>query len=101
MILLDITMRNITHEEWRQITTAAVWLWSFVGCVIIMAGSILVGYGIIPSLTSTRDLPPRFYNFRVVFFGIAGVFLLLAMFSFVEFITFERVLYDIFDRVWI
>lgn len=101
MILLDITIRDITHEQWSQITTAAVWLWSFVGCMIIMAGSILVGYGIIPSLTSTRDLPARFYNVRVVFFAIAGVFLLLAMFSLVQFITFEQVLYTIFNRVWI
>jgi hypothetical protein len=101
MILLDITPRNITHGEWQQITTAAVWLWTFVGCMIIMAGSVLVGFGIIPSLTSTRDLPARFYNYRVVFFGVAGVFLVLAMFAFVEFISYEQVLYEIFDRRWI
>ncbi|HET7037069.1 MAG TPA: hypothetical protein VFI42_15395 [Thermomicrobiaceae bacterium] len=101
MILLQITHNPITAEQWSQITTAAVWLWSFVGCIIIMAGSILVGYGIIPSLTSTHDLPARFYNFRVVFFALAGAFLLLAMFSLVEFLTYMTVLYDIFNRVWI
>lgn len=101
MILLDITSKQVTAQQWRDITTAAVWLWSFVGSVILMAGSILMAYGIIPSLTSTRDLPARFYNFRVVFFVSASIFLLLAVFCFVEFLTFENVLYEIFNRVWI
>lgn len=101
MILLDITSSQITPQQWSDITTAAVWLWSFVGCMIIMAGSILTAYGLIPSLVSTRDLPVRFANFRLVFVVIASVFLVLAIFCFVEFLTFEQVLYEIFNRVWI
>ena len=101
MILMDVTIKQITSQQWSDITTAAVWLWSFVGCMIIMAGSVLMAYGIIPSLTSTRDLPARFYNFRVVFFLSASIFLVLAIFCFVEFLTFENALYEIFNRVWI
>lgn len=101
MILLDIIANRMTSGQWSHLTTTLVYLWSFVGSMVMFAGSLLIGHGIIPSLTSTRDLPARFMNYRPVILLISAFFLLVAIFCFVNFIEHMTVVYDIFNRVWI
>ncbi len=101
MILLDITSSRITTGQWSDLTTTLVYLWTFVGAVVMFAGSLLIGYGIIPSLTSTRDLPANFLNFRPVILVVSAFFLLVSIFCFVNFVEHMTVVYDIFNRVWI
>lgn len=101
MILLDITSAKITTGQWSELTTTLVYLWIFVGSMVMFAGSLLIGHGIIPSLTSTRDLPAHFLNYRPIVLLISAFFLLVAIFCFVNFIDHMTVVYDIFNRVWI
>ncbi len=101
MILLDITSARITTGQWSQLTTTLVFLWSFVGAMVMFAGSLLIGHGLIPSLTSTRDLPSHYMNYRPIVLVVSAFFLLVAIFCFVNFIDHMTVVYDIFNRVWI
>ncbi len=101
MILLDITSAKIQSGQWSDITTTLVYLWSFVGAMVMFAGSLLIGHGLIPSLTSTRDLPARYSNYRPIALISAAFFLLCAIFCFVNFVDHMTVVYDIFNRVWI
>lgn len=101
MILLDITSSKITSGQWSSITTTLVYLWCFVGSMVMFAGSLLIGHGLIPSLTSTRDLPARFMEYRPIVLLVSAFFLLCAIFCFVNFIDHMTVVYDIFNRVWI
>ncbi len=101
MILLDITSARITTGQWSQLTTTLVYLWSFVGSMVMFAGSLLIGHGLIPSLTSTRDLPGHYMNYRPIVLIVSAFFLLVAIFCFVNFIDHMTVVYDIFNRVWI
>ena len=101
MVLLEIIATRTTSEQWSQITTTLIYLWSFVGSMVMFAGCLLLGHGIIPSLVSTRDLPPRYSSLRQPILIVSAVFLLCAVFGFVNFITHMTVVYDLFDRVWI
>jgi hypothetical protein len=101
MVLLEIIATRTTSEQWSQITTTLIYLWSFVGSMVMFAGCLLLGHGIIPSLVSTRDLPPRYSSLRQPILIVSAVFLLCAVFCFVNFITHMTVVYDLFDRVWI
>lgn len=101
MILLDITSSRITSGQWSEITTTLIYLWTFVGSMIMFAGSLLLGYGIIPSMTSTRDLPASYMNVRPIILIVSAFFLLVAIFSFVNFVDHMTVMYDIFNRVWV
>lgn len=92
---------RISPNQWDDVTTILVWLWTFVGCMILFAGNLLLAHGIIPSLTSSRDLPMRFASLRPIFFAVSGAFLLVAIFCFAMFVINLQVLYDIYDRVWI
>ena len=93
--------KSITSGQWSDVTTTLVWLWMFVGSMIMFAGNLLLAHGIIPSLTSSRDLPVRFYSFRPIFFAVSGLFLVIAIICFVMFVANLQVLYNIYDRVWI
>ncbi|MBX6340849.1 MAG: hypothetical protein IRY97_00185 [Thermomicrobiaceae bacterium] len=88
-------------DQWDQVRTTLLWLWSFVGCMIIFAGSFLLSHGVIPSLVSTRHLSQRANSFRPVFYALSLLFLVAAVFSFVNFVTNLQVLYEIYPRKWI
>ncbi|MCM8747719.1 hypothetical protein NET02_01005 [Thermomicrobiaceae bacterium CFH 74404] len=96
-----MTPENVTSEQWQQISTALVWFWAFLGCVVGFAANFLVGYAIIPSLVSTRDLPARAMTVRPVLFALAVVFLLAAIFSFINLVGGIQVLYEIWPQKWI
>ena len=101
MILLDIIPARITSGQWSDLTTTLIYLWSFVGSMIMFAGCLLLGHGIIPSLVSTRDLPPQYKNLRQPILVCSALFLLVAIFCFVNFIVHMTTVYDIFNRVWV
>jgi hypothetical protein len=69
--------------------------------MVMFAGCLLLGHGIIPSLVSTRDLPPQYTKLRQPILVVAAIFLLAAVFCFVNFITHMTVVYDLFNRVWV
>jgi len=96
-----MTPANLTTEHWQQVSTALVWFWAFLGCVVGFAASFLTGYAIIPSLVSTRDLPSRAMAARSVLFALAALFLLAAIFSFVNLVNGIQVLYQIWPERWI
>lgn len=101
MILLEIVPARMTSGQWSTLTTTLIYLWSFVGAMVMFAGSLLIGHGLIPSLTSTRDLPAHFLNYRPIALISSAFFLLVAIFCFVNFVDHMSVVYDIFNRVWI
>lgn len=96
-----MTPANLTTEQWQQVSTALVWFWAFLGCVVGFAASFLVGYAIIPSLVSTRDLPSRAMAARSVLLALAVIFLLAAIVSFVNLVNSIQVLYEIWPEKWI
>jgi len=69
--------------------------------MIVFAGCMLLGHGIIPSMVSTRDLPPQYKSLRQPILFCSALFLLVAVFCFVNFIDHMTVVYDIFNRVWV
>jgi hypothetical protein len=101
MILLDIIPSKITSGQWSDLTTTLIYLWSFVGSMIIFAGCMLLGHGILPSLVSTGDLPPQYKSLRQPILVCSALFLLVAIFCFVNFIDHMTTVYDIFNRVWV
>lgn len=78
-----------------------IWLWCFVGSMIMFAGNLLLAHGIIPSLVSSRDLPMRYARLRPILFAVSGLFLILAIVCFVSFVVSLQDSYDIYPHVWI
>ena len=100
-MLLDITPSHVTPEQWDQIRMMLVWLWGFAGSVIIFAAMLVLGHAVIPSLTSTRDLPAGLMRARPVLLGISAIFFVVAVFCFASFVIDLQNIYAIWDRVWI
>lgn len=96
-----MTPADLTPDQWQQVTTGLIWFWAVLGCVVGFAANFLVAYAIIPSLVSTRDLTPRALAIRPVLFALAAVFLVAAIFSFVNLVNALQVLYEIWPERWI
>ncbi len=95
-----MTPANLTTEHWQQVSTALVWFWAFLGCVVGFAASFLAGYAIIPSLVSTRDLPSRAIAARPILVALAVIFLLAAIFCFINLVDSIQVLFEIWPVKW-
>jgi hypothetical protein len=96
-----MTPANVTAEQYEQIRQALIWFWAFLGLVVAFAANLLVAYAIIPSLISTRDLPTRVGAIRPVLFALAAIFLLAALYAFVNIVNGVQVLYEIWPHRWI
>ncbi|MCX2726396.1 hypothetical protein OO015_02675 [Thermomicrobium sp. 4228-Ro] len=96
-----MTPANVTPAQWEQIHQALIWFWAFLACVVAFAANMLVAYAIIPSLVSTRDLPAKVSAIRPILFVLAAVFLLAALYAFVNIVNGIQVLYEIWPRRWI
>lgn len=90
-----------TPEQWAQITSGLIWFWAFVACIVVFAASLLLAHAMIPSLVSTRQLPGRALGARPVFYGLALIFLVAAIFAFANIVIHLDVLYDLYGKVWI
>jgi energy-coupling factor transporter transmembrane protein EcfT len=96
-----MTPAVVTAEQWQQINQTLIWFWAFLGCIVVFAANMLVAYAIIPSLVSTRDLPAKVAAIRPVLFALAAIFLIAAVFAFVNVVNGIQVLYEIWPRRWI
>jgi hypothetical protein len=96
-----MTPAVVTAEQWQQINQTLIWFWAFLGCIVVFAANMLVAYAIIPSLVSTRDLPAKVAAIRPVLFALAAIFLIAAVFAFVNVVNGLQVLYEIWPRRWI
>jgi hypothetical protein len=96
-----MTPAVVTAEQWQQIHQTLIWFWAFLGCIVVFAANMLVAYAIIPSLVSTRDLPAKVAAIRPVLFALAAIFLIAAVFSFVNVVNGIQVLYEIWPQRWI
>ena len=96
-----MTPAVVTAEQWQQINQTLIWFWAFLGCIVVFAANMLVAYAIIPSLVSTRDLPAKVAAIRPVLFALAAIFLIAAVFAFVNVVNRIQVLYEIWPRRWI
>ena len=96
-----MTPANVTPAQWEQIHQALIWFGAFLGCVVVFAANLLVAYAIIPSLISTRDLPARVGVIRPFLFALAALFLLAALYAFVNIVNGIQVLYEIWPQRWI
>ncbi|MDI3339647.1 MAG: hypothetical protein QJR03_03865 [Sphaerobacter sp.] len=90
-----------TAEQWTQINSGLIWFWAFPSCIVIFAASLLLAHAMIPSLVSTRQLPQKAMSVRPVFYLIALVALVGAIFSLANIVTHLSVLYDLYQKVWI
>lgn len=88
-------------SQWTQITSGLVWFWTFLSCMVVFAATLLLAHAAIPSLVSTHQLPRRMLNVRPVFYGLAIVFLVAAMFSFANIVIHLRVLWDLYGKIWV
>jgi len=96
-----MTPAVVTAEQWHQIHQTLIWFWAFLGCIVVFAANMLVAYAIIPSLVSTRDLPAKVAAIRPVLFALAAIFLIAAVFAFVNIVNGIQVLYEIWPQRWI
>jgi hypothetical protein len=96
-----MTPAVMTAEQWQQIHQTLIWFWAFLGCIVVFAANMLVAYAIIPSLVSTRDLPAKVAAIRPVLFALAAIFLIAAVFAFVNVVNGIQVLYEIWPQRWI
>jgi hypothetical protein len=96
-----MTPAVVTAEQWQQIHQTLIWFWAFLGFIVVFAANMLVAYAIIPSLVSTRDLPAKVAAIRPVLFALAAIFLIAAVFAFVNVVNGIQVLYEIWPQRWI
>ena len=96
-----MTPAVVTAEQWQQIYQTLVCFWAFLGCIVVFAANLLVAYAIIPSLISTRDLPAKVAAIRPLLFALAAIFLVAALFAFVNIVNGIQVLYEIWPQRWI
>jgi len=96
-----MTPAVVTAEQWQQIQQTLIWFWVFLGCIVVFAANMLVAYAIIPSLISTRDLPAKVAAIRPLLFALAAIFLVAALFAFVNIVNGIQVLYEIWPQRWI
>jgi hypothetical protein len=96
-----MTPAVVTAEQWQQIHQTLIWFWAFLGFIVVFAANMLVAYAIIPSLVSTRDLPAKVAAIRPVLFALAAIFLIAAVFAFVNIVNGIQVLYEIWPQRWI
>lgn len=93
---------NVTSTpEWQQITTALIWLWSFVVAMIFFAFSVLLSLGMIPSLMSTNELSRRARVVRPFLYAVALLFLIAVIVCFTFFVMNVLVLLRIYPKAWI
>jgi hypothetical protein len=91
----------ISTQQWQEITTTLIWLWSFVVSMIFFAFSVLLSIGMIPSLVSTRDLSSRARVVRPFLYALAFLFLIAVIVCFSFFVMNVLVLLGIYPKAWI
>ncbi len=88
-------------DQWTQVTAGLVWFWTFLSCMIVFATTLLLAHAAIPSLVSTHQLPRRTLGVRPVFYGLAIIFLMAAIFSFGNIVVHLRVLWELYGKIWV
>jgi TRAP-type C4-dicarboxylate transport system permease small subunit len=92
---------QMTPEQWEHVTQTLIWLWLFVGCMILGAGSMLMAHIVIPSLVETRDIPAKIASVRPVIYGLAAIAFAGAIFVFVSFVRALDEFQQIYPSTWI
>ncbi|HET9016925.1 MAG TPA: hypothetical protein VFN57_15090 [Thermomicrobiaceae bacterium] len=87
--------------QWTQVTSGLVWFWTFLSCMITFAASLLLAHAAIPSLVSTHQLSRRMLNVRPIFYALAILFLMAAIFSFANIIVHLQVLWNLYGKIWV
>lgn len=92
---------QLTPEQWEHITSTLIWLWAFVGCMVLGAGSMLVAHILVPSLIDNRDIDEKYGKGRPVVYAIAAVAFAGAIFVFASFVISLSEFHDIYPDVWV
>jgi hypothetical protein len=92
---------TVLTSQWQLVTTTLIWLWTFVGAMILFAFSVLLSLGMIPSLISTNDLTRRARVTRPFLYAVALLFLIAVIVSFANFVINVVVLIEIYPKAWI
>lgn len=92
---------QITPEQWEHVTYSLILLWSFVGLMILGAGSMLVAHIVVPSLIDKRDIDEKYGKGRPFVYAIAAVAFAGAIFVFVSFVIALQDFQNIYPDVWV
>ena len=92
---------QMTPDQWQHVTQTLIWLWLFVGCMVLGAGSMLMAHIVIPSLVETRDIPEKIGSARPVIYGLAVIAFAGAVFVFASFVIALDEFRQIYPGTWI
>jgi TRAP-type C4-dicarboxylate transport system permease small subunit len=92
---------QLTPEQWEHVTQTLIWLWLFVGCMVLGAGSMLFAHIVIPSLVETKDIPAKIASARPVIYGIAALAFAGAIFVFASFVINLQEFREMYPGTWI
>ena len=87
---------GLANPEWSDIGKLLTSLWIVAGLVLFLAGNLLIGHALIPSLVASFDLPPIVQKTRPFFYAVAGASFVAAIFFLSRVIGLSGVL----DRFW-
>lgn len=92
---------QMTPDQWDHVTQTLIWLWAFVACMVLLAGSMMVAHILLPSLIDSRHLSPSLGRARPVIYGIAALAFVGAVVVFASFVISLQEFYDIYPGAWI
>lgn len=92
---------QMTPEQWDHVTYTLILLWSFVGLMVLGAGSMLVAHIVVPSLIDSRHISERFGKGRPFVYALAAVAFAGAIFVFVSFVIALEEFREIYPDMWI
>ena len=99
--MTEIDPQSLTAADWDQVQTTLVYLWLLWLAVVTMAMSLLVAHAVIPSLATTGHIGPQVERVRPIFYGLAAIAAVIAIFAFIGFVTESEVVRTIYTKVWI
>lgn len=76
-------------------------LWLVVLCIVLFAGSMLVGHNLIPSFVQSQHIPSVWQKTRPIFYALAILFFALAMFFLYRVVDLAGVLRSFWADYWI
>jgi hypothetical protein len=92
---------ELTPAQWEAVTESLIWLWAFVGFVVLLAGMMLLAHIVIPSLVESRHVPSRVMSIRPILYGIAAIAFIGVVVVFASFVISLNTFFDIYPDRWV
>ena len=88
-------------SQWSEIGKMLTSLWAVALFVVLFAANMLLGHNLIPSMVASRHIPESWQRVRPVFYALAILSFVLAVFFIYRVVDFAGVLRDFWPNYWI